>query len=65
MTKPYVRGVSLTRRLLVYPDRIEAQASHPFYHSWETVCRFAPDESYKATIYAQQVNPWPRPKVSA
>jgi len=58
--RPYVRGVSLTRRLLCYPDRLEVQASHPVYHSWETLIRFAPEESYKATIYAQQVQPWPK-----
>jgi hypothetical protein len=62
--KPYVRGVGLTRRLLVYPDRIEAQARHPVYYSWETIARFDPDESYKATVYAQSAKPWPTSKVS-
>jgi hypothetical protein len=57
---PYIRGVSLTRRLLVYPDRLEVQARHPVYYSWESLARFAPSESYKATQYAQRVQPWPK-----
>ena len=57
--RPYVRGIGFTRRLLVYPDRIEAQARHPLYYCWETICRFGPDESYQATVYAQSAEPWP------
>jgi hypothetical protein len=62
--KPYARGIGLTRRLLVYPDRIEAQARHPVYYSWETIRRFEPDQAYQATVYAQSAKPWPTSAVS-
>lgn len=57
--RPYVRGIGFTKRLLVYPDRIEAQARHPLYYSWETMCRFGVGESLKATLYAQSAETWP------
>lgn len=55
----YYINQGLTRRVWVRSDCIVAQIRHPLYYSWESVCRFATTELYRATRYAQSAETWP------